>query len=160
MSDNTSKAPNGVLDRFFGLTRKNTSVKTEVLAGLTTFLAMAYIIFVVPSMLTAAGIPHDAAVAAALWSTALCTIAMGLFANLPVGVAPGMGLTAFFSFYVCGTLQLPWQTALGAVFISGIVFFILTITKLRQLIIDSVPMSLKSAVVVGIGMFIAFRRFN
>ncbi len=156
MSDNTSKAPNGVLDRFFGLTRKNTSVKTEVLAGLTTFLAMAYIIFVVPSMLTAAGIPHDAAVAAALWSTALCTIAMGLFANLPVGVAPGMGLTAFFSFYVCGTLQLPWQTALGAVFISGIVFFILTITKLRQLIIDSVPMSLKSAVVVGIGMFIAF----
>nr|WP_281757514.1 NCS2 family permease [Succinatimonas hippei] len=81
---------------------------------------------------------------------------MGLFANLPVAVAPGMGLNAFFSFYVCGTLGLPWQTALGAVFVSGIVFLILTITKLRQHIIDSVPMSLKCAVVVGIGMFIAF----
>lgn len=81
---------------------------------------------------------------------------MGLFANFQVAMAPGMGLNAFFAFYVCGTLGLPWQTALGAVFISGIVFFLLTVTKLRQLIIDSVPMSLKAAVVVGIGMFIAF----
>lgn len=81
---------------------------------------------------------------------------MGLFANLPVAVAPGMGLNAFFAYYVCGTLGLPWQTALGAVFVSGIVFLILTITKLRQHIIDSVPMSLKCAVVAGIGMFIAF----
>lgn len=156
MSENLEQAPKGLLDRIFGLTRKKTSVRTEIVAGLTTFVAMAYIIFVNPSILKEAGIPHEAAVAATLWSAALCTLAMGFFANIPVAVAPGMGLNAFFTFYVCNTLGLPWQTALGAVFISGIVFLILTITKLRQLIIDSVPMSLKSAVVVGIGMFIAF----
>ena len=146
----------GLLDRYFGLTAKNTSIRTEIIAGLTTFVAMAYIIFVNPSILEAAHIPHEAAVAATIWTAGICTLAMGLFANLPVAVAPGMGLNAFFSFYVCGTLGLPWQTALGAVFISGIVFLLLTVTKLRQHIIDSVPMSLKCAVVVGIGMFIAF----
>lgn len=154
MSDKSNAS--GFLDRYFGLTAKNTSVRTEVIAGLTTFVAMAYIIFVNPSILEAAKIPHEAAVAATIWTAGICTLVMGLFANLPVAVAPGMGLNAFFSFYVCGTLGLPWQTALGAVFVSGIVFLILTITKLRQHIIDSVPMSLKCAVVVGIGMFIAF----
>ena len=154
MSDKPNAS--GFLDRYFGLTAKNTSVRTEVIAGLTTFVAMAYIIFVNPSILEAAKIPHEAAVAATIWTAGICTVVMGLFANLPVAVAPGMGLNAFFSFYVCGTLGLPWQTALGAVFVSGIVFLILTITKLRQHIIDSVPMSLKCAVVVGIGMFIAF----
>ena len=154
MSDKPNAS--GFLDRYFGLTAKNTSVRTEVIAGLTTFVAMAYIIFVNPSILEAAKIPHEAAVAATIWTAGICTLVMGLFANLPVAVAPGMGLNAFFSFYVCGTLGLPWQTALGAVFVSGIVFLILTITKLRQHIIDSVPMSLKCAVVVGIGMFIAF----
>ena len=154
MSDKPNAS--GFLDRYFGLTAKNTTVRTEVIAGLTTFVAMAYIIFVNPSILEAAKIPHEAAVAATIWTAGICTLVMGLFANLPVAVAPGMGLNAFFSFYVCGTLGLPWQTALGAVFVSGIVFLILTITKLRQHIIDSVPMSLKCAVVVGIGMFIAF----
>lgn len=154
MSDKPNTS--GFLDRYFGLTAKNTSVRTEVIAGLTTFVAMAYIIFVNPSILEAAKIPHEAAVAATIWTAGICTLVMGLFANLPVAVAPGMGLNAFFSFYVCGTLGLPWQTALGAVFVSGIVFLILTITKLRQHIIDSVPLSLKCAVVVGIGMFIAF----
>lgn len=158
MSDSAAQPPaaTGLLERLFKLQAKNTKVRTEILAGLTTFVAMAYIIFVNPSILENSGIPREAAVAATIWSAALCTIAMGLFANFPVAVAPGMGLNAFFAFYVCGTLGLPWQTALGAVFVSGIVFFLLTVTKLRQLIIDSVPMSLKSAVVVGIGMFIAF----
>lgn len=151
-----ANANQGFLDRYFGLSSKNTNIRTEIIAGITTFVAMAYIIFVNPSILTNAGIPHEAAVAATIWSAGICTLAMGLFANLPVAVAPGMGLNAFFAFYVCGTLGLPWQTALGAVFISGIIFLILTVTKLRQLIIDSVPMSLKCAVVVGIGMFIAF----
>ena len=155
MSANAN-ANQGFLDRYFGLSSKNTNIKTEIIAGITTFVAMAYIIFVNPSILTNAGIPHEAAVAATIWSAGICTLAMGLFANLPVAVAPGMGLNAFFAFYVCGTLGLPWQTALGAVFISGIIFLLLTVTKLRQLIIDSVPMSLKCAVVVGIGMFIAF----
>jgi AGZA family xanthine/uracil permease-like MFS transporter len=116
---------------------------------------MAYIIFVNPSILEASGIPREAAVAATLWSAGLCSIAMGLFSNLPIGVAPGMGINAFFAFYVCGTMGLSWQTALGAVFVSGVVFLILTITKLRILIIKAVPNSIKAAVVVGIGMFLA-----
>ncbi len=156
MSDTISKSDSGFLNRYFKLKAKGTSVRTEVVAGITTFVAMAYIIFVNPSILQMAGIPKEAAVAATIWSAALCTIAMGLFANLPVAMAPGMGLNAFFTFYVCKTVGLSWETALGAVFISGIVFLILTVTKLRQMMIDSVPMSLKSATVVGIGMFIAF----
>lgn len=152
----TDTAQSGILEKLFKLSAKHTTVRTEIVAGLTTFVAMAYILFVNPSILANAGIPREAAVAATIWSAGLCTLAMGLYANFPVALAPGMGLNAFFAFYVCGTLGLPWQTALGAVFVSGIVFFLLTVTKLRQLIIDSVPMSLKSAVVVGIGMFIAF----
>lgn len=144
------------LDKFFKLSSKQTNVKTEIIAGITTFVAMAYILFVNPSILENSGIPREAAVAATIWTAGLCSIAMGLFSNFPVATAPGMGLNAFFTFYVCGTLGLPWQTALGAVFVSGIVFVILTVTNLRQLIIDAVPMSLKAAVVVGIGLFIAF----
>ena len=156
MSSQSAGVQASILDRIFKLSQKHTSVRTEIVAGLTTFVAMAYILFVNPNILANTGIPHEAAVAATIWSAGLCTLAMGLFANYPVALAPGMGLNAFFAFYVCGTLGLPWQTALGAVFVSGIVFFLLTVTKLRQLIIDSVPMSLKAAVVVGIGMFIAF----
>ena len=156
MSDTISKNDQGFLDRHFKLKAKGTNVRTEIIAGITTFVAMAYIIFVNPSILKEAGIPVEAAVAATIWSAALCTIAMGLFANLPVAMAPGMGLNAFFTFYVCKTVGLNWETALGAVFVSGLVFFVLTVTKLRQMIIDAVPMSLKSATVVGIGMFIAF----
>ena len=144
-----------MIHRYFKLHQKGTYISKEITAGLTTFMAMAYIIFVNPSILEASGIPREAAIAATIWSAALCSIAMGLFANLPIGMAPGMGINAFFSFYVCGTIGLPWQTALGAVFISGIVFLILTVTKLRLLIIKAVPDSLKSAVVVGIGMFLA-----
>lgn len=149
-------ANQGFLDKYFSLSAKGTTIKTEIIADLTTFVAMAYIIFLNPSILKEAGIPYEAAVAATIWTAGICTLAMGIFANLPVAVAPGMGINTFFTFYVCGTLGLPWQTALGAVFVSGIIFLLLTITKLRRLIIDSVPMSLKSAVVVGIGMFIAF----
>lgn len=148
-------ADKGLLERLFAIKEQGSSVKTELMAGLTTFMAMCYIILVNPSILQQSGIPLEAAVAATIWTAALCSIAMGICANYPVALAPGMGLNAFFTFYVCGTLGLPWQTALGAVFISGVVFFILTVTKLRQLIIDSVPIGIKAAVVVGIGMFIA-----
>ncbi|MCR5536717.1 MAG: NCS2 family permease [Succinivibrio sp.] len=143
------------ISRYFKLQDRHTTISTELMAGLTTFMAMAYIIFVNPSILEASGIPREAAVAATIWSAGLCSIAMGLFANLPIGVAPGMGINAFFAFYVCGTMGLSWQTALGAVFVSGVVFLILTVTKLRELIIEAVPDSLKAAVVVGIGMFLA-----
>ena len=148
------------MNRLFKIEQKGSSVSTELLAGLTTFVAMAYIIFVNPSILEASGIPREAAIAATLWSAGLCSIAMGLFSNLPIGVAPGMGINAFFAFYVCGTMGLSWQTALGAVFVSGVVFLILTITKLRILIIKAVPDSIKAAVVVGIGMFLAIIGFS
>jgi AGZA family xanthine/uracil permease-like MFS transporter len=144
------------LDQFFKLSQKKTDVKTEVLAGLTTFVALAYIIFVNPNILADAGIPKEAAIASTIYATAVATLLMGLWANYPIAVAPGMGLNAFFAYYVVGVLHLPWQVALGAVFFSGILFFILTMGGIRQAIIKAVPMNLKCAIGVGIGLFIAF----
>lgn len=146
----------GFLDRFFKLREKNTTVKTEVLAGLTTFIALAYIIFVNPNILSEAGIPKEAAIASTIWIAALSTMVMGVFANYPVVLAPGMGLNAFFAYYVCGTLGLHWTVALGAVFFSGVLFLILTVSHIRQAIINSVPQNLRVAISVGIGLFIAF----
>jgi AGZA family xanthine/uracil permease-like MFS transporter len=146
----------GVLDRVFKLSQKQTDVKTEVLAGLTTFVALAYIIFVNPNILADAGIPKEAAIASTIWATALATTLMAVWANFPIAVAPGMGLNAFFAYYVVGVLHLSWQVALGAVFFSGILFLILTLGGIRQAIIKSVPMNLKCAIGVGIGLFIAF----
>ncbi|WP_302613300.1 NCS2 family permease [Mitsuokella jalaludinii] len=146
----------GFFDRFFKLREKNTTVKTEVLAGLTTFIALAYIIFVNPNILSEAGIPKEAAIASTIWIAALSTMVMGVFANYPVALAPGMGLNAFFAYYVCGTLGLHWTVALGAVFFSGVLFLILTVSHIRQAIINSVPQNLRVAISVGIGLFIAF----
>ena len=147
---------NGILERIFKLSAKGTTVKTEIIAGLTTFVAMAYIIFVNPSILADAGIPKEAAIAATIWSAVIGSTLMGLWANFPVALAPGMGLNAFFAYYVCGVIGLHWTVALGAVFFSGIIFLLLTVTHIRQLLIEAVPMNLKYAIVVGIGMFIAF----
>ena len=146
----------GFFDRFFKLREKNTTVKTEVLAGLTTFIALAYIIFVNPNILSEAGIPKEAAIASTIWIAALSTMVMGVFANYPVALAPGMGLNAFFAYYVCGTLGLHWTVALGAVFFSGVLFLILTVSHIRQAIINSVPQNLRVAISVGIGLFISF----
>ena len=151
-----TQAKQGFLDRFFKLSEKNTTVKTELLAGLTTFIALAYIIFVNPNILSEAGIPKEAAIASTIWIAALSTMVMGVFANYPVALAPGMGLNAFFAYYVCGTLGLHWTVALGAVFFSGILFLILTVSHIRQAIINSVPQNLRVAISVGIGLFIAF----
>ena len=151
-----TQANPGFLERFFKLREKNTTVKTEVLAGLTTFIALAYIIFVNPNILSEAGIPKEAAIASTIWIAALSTMVMGVFANYPVALAPGMGLNAFFAYYVCGTLGLHWTVALGAVFFSGILFLILTVSHIRQAIINSVPQNLRVAISVGIGLFIAF----
>ncbi|HEY3423182.1 MAG TPA: NCS2 family permease [Negativicutes bacterium] len=144
------------LDRFFKLRQKKTNVKTEILAGITTFVALAYIIFVNPNILADAGIPKEAAIASTIYATVLATILMSLWANYPIAVAPGMGLNAFFAYYVVGVLKLPWQVALGAVFISGILFLILTMGGIRRAIIKAVPMNLKCSIGVGIGLFIAF----
>ncbi len=146
----------GILERLFKLSLKNTTVKTELLAGLTTFVAMGYIIFVNPNILAEAGIPKQAAIAATICSAVIATTLMGLWANFPVAVAPGMGLNAFFTYTVVLGMGLSWQTALGAVFISGIVFLLLTLGGIRQAIINAVPMNLKYAIGVGIGTFIAF----
>lgn len=152
----TNSANPAIFEKIFHLTAKNTSVRTELLAGLTTFISLAYILFVNPNILSAAGIPKEAAVAATIFTAAITTALMGIVANYPVALAPSMGLNAFFTFYVVGTLHLPWQVALGAVFISGVFFFILTLGGIRQAIIRAVPINLKKAIGVGIGLFISF----
>ena len=159
-SNHTSTGPTSSLDKFFKLSEHGTTIKTEIIAGITTFIASVYILAVVPSMLGDAGMPRDSAIAAVILSTTFATILMGLYANFPVVVAPGLGLSAFFAYTVCGSMGLSWQTALGAVFLSGIVFIILTVTKVRQLIIDCVPECLKISIGVGIGLFIAFIGFK
>ena len=150
----------GLLERLFKIKQKGSTVKTEILAGLTTFVAVSYIIFVNPNILSDAGIPKEAAIGATIYATVATTLLMGLWANFPVAVAPGMGLNAFFAYYICGKLGLPWQVGLGAVFFSGLIFILLTVTKARQAIIDAVPLNLKCAIVVGIGLFIAFIGFK
>ena len=148
--------PPSFIERYFKIREKGSSVRTELLAGVTTFIAMAYILFVNPNILADAGIPKDAAIASTIWIAALASLAMGAFANYPVALAPGMGLNAFFAYYVCGVLGLHWTVALGAVFFSGVLFLILTIGGIRQAIINAVPRDLKLAISVGIGLFIAF----
>jgi AGZA family xanthine/uracil permease-like MFS transporter len=140
----------------FRLRENHTDVRTEVLAGVTTFVTLAYILFVNPSILKDAGMPIEATFAATCVASALATLVMGLYANYPIAVAPGMGLNAFFTYAVVIGMHLPWQTALGAVFISGLVFFLLTVTHVRQWIVNGVPAVLRSAIAVGIGLFIAF----
>jgi AGZA family xanthine/uracil permease-like MFS transporter len=135
MTDKTSH-----LEKLFKLSAKGTNVRTELIAGLTTFVAVSYIIFVNPNILADAGIPKSAAIAATIWSTVFATALMGLWANYPVAVAPGMGLNAFFTYTAVLTFGLTWQAALGAVFISGVVFLLLTLGGIRQAIIKSVPM--------------------
>lgn len=146
---------NALLNRIFRLEEHGTSVRTEVVAGMTTFVAMAYIIFVNPAMLADCGMPREAAFASTVWAAALTTLLMGFWANMPVALAPGMGINAFFTYTMVLGMGLPWQTALGAVFISGTVFLILTVCGIRELIIRSIPANLKLATAAGIGMFIA-----
>ena len=144
------------LDKTFKLTERKTNVKTEVLAGITTFMTMSYIIIVNPMILADAGIPMEAAIAATIYASVIATVLFALWANMPVAVAPGMGLNAFFTYTVVLGQGLAWQTALGAVFISGVVFLILTVTGIRKKLVEGVPEILRSAIGVGIGLFIAF----
>ena len=150
---------NGFLDRFFKLTQHGTSVKTEFFAGITMFIASVYILAVIPNLLSVSGMPHASAVAAVVLTTAFATMLIGLVANVPVIVAPGLGLSAFFSYTICGAMGLSWQTALGAVFISGTVF-VLTVTKVLNKIVDGIPQVLKTSIGVGIGLFVAFIGFK
>jgi AGZA family xanthine/uracil permease-like MFS transporter len=142
--------------KFFKFQEHNTNLRTEIIAGITTFLTMAYIIFVNPAILSDAGMDFGAVFVATVLAAVIGTLIMGLFANYPVALAPGMGLNAYFAYTVVLGGGYSWEVALGAVFISGVIFLILTLTKLRELIINSIPSSLKSAVAAGIGLFIAF----
>ena len=144
------------LDRYFGLTEKGVTVRTEVLAGFTTFLSMSYIVLVNPAILSLAGLPIVAVAAATCASAAFASILMGFLANYPLALAPGMGLNAYFTFTVVKGMGVPWEVALGCVFISGVTFLLMTFVGIRQLIVNSIPRPLYSAVAGGIGLFIAF----
>jgi AGZA family xanthine/uracil permease-like MFS transporter len=146
----------GRLERYFEFQRLNTNWKTEILAGVTTFITMAYIVFVNPSILKDAGMPVAAVFAATCLSAAFATILMGAFARYPIALAPGMGLNAYFTYTVVKGMGVAWETALGAVFLSGVAFLILTAVGIRQWIIAAIPPSLYAAVSAGIGLFIAF----
>ncbi|MGO0789267.1 NCS2 family permease [Herbaspirillum seropedicae] len=142
------------LNRFFRLEENGTTIRTELLAGLTTFLTMAYIIFVNPSILGDAGMPKDAVFVATCIAAAVGTLIMGLYANYPIGLAPGMGLNAYFAYAVVKGMGFPWQAALGAVLISGCLFLLVSVLRVRELIISSIPRSLRTAIPAGIGLFL------
>ena len=145
-----------MLDKFFKITEKKSTLKTEVIAGITTFMTMVYILAVNPSILSAAGMDKDAVFTATALSAIVATLVMALVAKLPFALAPGMGLNAFFAFTVVLGMGYSWEFALTAVFLEGIVFILLTAFNIRELIVNSIPLNLKHAVSVGIGLFIAF----
>ena len=144
-----------MLDTYFKLSENQTNVRTELIAGLTTFLTMAYIAFVNPSILAETGMDHGAVFVATCVAAAVGSLIMGLWANYPIALAPGMGLNAFFAFGVVLGMGHSWETALGAVFIAGVLFFLLSVFKVREWIINAIPHGLKLAIAAGIGLFLA-----
>ncbi|HTZ47274.1 MAG TPA: NCS2 family permease [Verrucomicrobiae bacterium] len=149
-------ATSNLFDRVFALQENHSSVKQEMLGGLTTFLTMAYIIVVNPQILSQAGMPAEGVVFATCLASAVATLVMGIYANYPIALAPGMSLNAYFTYTVCLGMHVPWPTALGAVFLSGVLFVLLTVTRVREQIVNGIPLGLKHATAGGIGMFIAF----
>ena len=144
----------GFLDRFFKLAEHRTNIRTELMAGLTTFVTMGYIIFVNPNIMSATGMDQGALFVATCIGAAVACFLMGLYANWPVGLAPGMGLNAFFTYTVVLEMGHTWQVALGAVFISGVLFVILSFYKIREWLLNSIPMSMKFAMTAGVGLFL------
>ena len=144
------------LSNFFKLAENNTDVNRELMAGLTTFITMAYIIFVNPQLMASSGMDQGASFVGTCLAAALACLVMGIFANWPVGLAPGMGLNAFFTFTVVGEMGYSWQVALGAVMIAGVLFFLMSVTPLRKWMLDSIPLNLRIAMGSGVGLFIGF----
>ena len=144
------------LERTFHIQERGSTWRTEVLAGATTFLTMAYIVFVNPAILSETGMPVPAVAAATCLSAAIGSILMGVIANYPIALAPGMGLNAYFAYTVVKGMGVPWQTALGCVFLSGCVFLLLTAAGIRQLIVNAIPRELFASVAAGVGLFVAF----
>ncbi len=145
-----------MLEKYFGLSAQGTNVRTEVLAGVTTFMTMAYIVLVNPLILSEAGLPIAGVAAATCVAAGIGSILMGLVANYPIALAPGMGLNAYFTYTVVKGMGVPWETALGCVLISGLVFLALTLAGVRKIIVEAVPRPLFAAIAAGIGLFIAF----
>ena len=143
-----------MMDKYFEYRKNKTNFRTEVVAGVTTFLTMAYIIFVNPQIMEASGMDKDAIFVGTCLAAAIACFVMGIFANWPIGLAPGMGLNAFFTYTVVGEMGYSWEIALGAVFIAGILFFIMSVTNLRSWMISSIPMNLRIAMGSGVGLFI------
>lgn len=144
-----------MLQRYFDMDRHGTNVRTEIMAGVTTFMTMAYIIFVNPQILADAGMDRGAVFVATCLAAAFASALMGLYANYPIALAPGMGLNAYFAYSVVNGMGYSWETALGAVFLSGILFLLVSLTRIREWVIDSIPLSLKLAIAAGIGLFLA-----
>ena len=145
-----------MIERYFHLAENQTTVRREFLGGLTTFITMAYIVVINPQILAKAGVPIEGVVFATCISAAAATLVMGLYANYPIALAPGMSLNAYFTYVVCLGMHVPWQTALGVIFLSGVFFLILTVTRVREQIVNGIPECLKFSTAGGIGMFIAF----
>ena len=144
------------MEKFFKLKERGTDVKTEIMAGITTFMTMAYILAVNPGILSASGMNFGKVFAATAITSAIATLVMGLLANLPFALSAGMGLNAFFAYTVCLGMGYSWQWALTAIFVEGIIFLLLTFFNIREAIVNSIPSSLKKAIAAGIGLFIAF----
>jgi AGZA family xanthine/uracil permease-like MFS transporter len=145
-----------LIERYFRLKENQTTVRAEFLGGVTTFITMAYIVVVNPQILSKAGMPVEGVVFATCISAAVATLVMGLYANYPIALAPGMSLNAYFTYSVCLGMHVPWQTALGVIFFSGVFFLILTVSRVREKIVNGIPACLKHSTAGGIGMFIAF----
>jgi AGZA family xanthine/uracil permease-like MFS transporter len=154
IANQAERSPEGLLDSYFGLTRNGTDLRTEAIAGVTTFLTMAYIVFVNPQILANAGMDKGAVFVATCIAAAASTAVMGLYANYPIALAPGMGLNAFFAFTAVLTYKYTWQQALAAVFCSGVIFFLISVLRIRQYVIESIPHNLKLAVSAGVGLFL------
>ena len=146
----------GLMERIFHLSESHTTVKTEIMAGITTFMTMAYILAVNPSIMSTTGMDKGAVLTATALAGFLGTMLMAVFANYPFALAPGMGLNAFFAFTVVKQMGYSWEMALAAVFVEGIIFIVLSLTNVREAIFNAIPINLKKAVSAGIGLFIAF----
>lgn len=146
----------GMLDRLFQLEANNTSVKTEVIAGLTTFMTMVYIIFVNPDVLSSVGMNWNGVFIAVVVASTVGTLIMAFATNYPFALAPGLGALTYFAFGIIVSMGVPWQTALGLLFLEGILFMVLSLTSFRTMLINCIPVSLKAAIGAGIGLFIAF----
>ena len=149
-----------MFEKLFGIRKAGSTVRTEIMAGLTTFMTMGYIIFVNPGIMADAGLPFDAVMVATCLASALGTALMAFLANYPIALSCGMGLNAFFAYTVVLTMKISWQVALAAIFIEGVIFILLTLTKIRESVVNGIPKSLKVGIAAGIGFFIALIGFK